>query len=337
MLCDRGDRWTVGSGYLIGGTSVLTAAHNVQLGAGVLIRFRGGAERPCTVRELDDGRPALDAAVDLAVLDTGDAPPLPPVRFGRPQPGSRAEHAEYRSMLGIRLSVVSREAEPRESRPAASRQRQAGPGASPWVRVGSTRRSRSRSTKRPGRCRPAQRWPPNGRESPARWCSPAISLSESSPSTMCLKASRHSASCPSAPWTRSRVARHGGGCSARTRRSHTSSRPAADTVEQRRPGSAAEVRGSSARGLLTARGAARPRPRSSSPRRHLRDGWRAPANLYWRPTWLAPCFPGPHSEPALSERFPDGVAWIHVGQSPLDERSPARPRVRPRSRARGRR
>jgi hypothetical protein len=50
VLCDRGDHWTVGSGYLIGGSSVLTAAHNVEPDGEALVRFRGSEEIAARLR-----------------------------------------------------------------------------------------------------------------------------------------------------------------------------------------------------------------------------------------------------------------------------------------------
>jgi len=71
VLLDRGTgyspRWTVGSGFLIGGTRVLTAAHNV--GAGELsVRVMGGREYTATIAQVGD----VDQGLDLAIVNITD-------------------------------------------------------------------------------------------------------------------------------------------------------------------------------------------------------------------------------------------------------------------------
>ena len=62
--------WSVGSGYLIGGRRVLTAAHNVS-GGQCVVRLVDGSEHPATVRRRGD-----QIRLDLAVLElTGDDAP----------------------------------------------------------------------------------------------------------------------------------------------------------------------------------------------------------------------------------------------------------------------
>ena len=70
VLCDHGDHWTVGSGYVIGARSVLTAAHNVAADREAIARFRGGRERAVRPHRFTDGRPAVDSTLDLAVLES---------------------------------------------------------------------------------------------------------------------------------------------------------------------------------------------------------------------------------------------------------------------------
>ena len=67
---DKDPTWSVGSGYLIGGRLVLTAAHNVGAGE-CLVRMVNGSEHPAVVR-----RRGEEIRLDLAVLElTGqDAP-----------------------------------------------------------------------------------------------------------------------------------------------------------------------------------------------------------------------------------------------------------------------
>jgi hypothetical protein len=81
---DKDPDWSVGSGYLIGGRLVLTAAHNVGAGE-CLVRMVNGREHPAVVR-----RRGEEIRLDLAVLElTGkDAPD-----FGE----------------GVRYAVVSQE------------------------------------------------------------------------------------------------------------------------------------------------------------------------------------------------------------------------------------
>jgi hypothetical protein len=64
--------WSVGSGYLIGGRRVLTAAHNVGAGQ-CLVRFIDGSEHAAAVRQQGD-----EIRLDLAVMElTGDGVPDP--------------------------------------------------------------------------------------------------------------------------------------------------------------------------------------------------------------------------------------------------------------------
>ena len=93
VLHDRGlamdvDRWTGGSGYLIGGRLVLTAAHNVGYREGhggheqLLVRTIVGSEfAACVVLVCDE-----PSGVDLALLKISDPrfdEVLPPVTFAR--------------------------------------------------------------------------------------------------------------------------------------------------------------------------------------------------------------------------------------------------------------
>ena len=67
---DKDPDWSVGSGYLIGGRLVLTAAHNVGAGE-CLVRMVDGSEHPAVVR-----RRGEEIRLDLAVLElTGDDAP----------------------------------------------------------------------------------------------------------------------------------------------------------------------------------------------------------------------------------------------------------------------
>ena len=165
---------------MAGGTLVLTAAHNVQW-RGRSDPLRGGAERPCTVRELDDGLPRLGRRRRSRGPLNGDAPPLPPVRFGRPT-GSRAEHAEYRSTLGIRFPWFREKPNPR-IRLAGSRQRQAGrahrrgQGWSTDAHVQGRRNA-------PAVAGRLERWPRMAGESPARVFAGDLAVGDGSPSTM---------------------------------------------------------------------------------------------------------------------------------------------------------
>lgn len=61
--------WKVGSGFLIGGNLVLTAAHNVDVTGELLVRFRGSEEYAAAVSTLPSGRSALDPKCDFAVLE----------------------------------------------------------------------------------------------------------------------------------------------------------------------------------------------------------------------------------------------------------------------------
>jgi HEAT repeat protein len=71
VLLDRGTgyspRWTVGSGFLIGGTWVLTAAHNVGEGE-LSVRVRRGTEYTSTIAQVGD----VDQGLDLAIVNITD-------------------------------------------------------------------------------------------------------------------------------------------------------------------------------------------------------------------------------------------------------------------------
>jgi len=82
------DRWVGGSGYLIGGRLVLTAAHNVDyrqdLGddGQLLVRTIGGSEFAARVMAVGDRGSQVDVAL-LEVTDTRLDDHLPPVTFGQ--------------------------------------------------------------------------------------------------------------------------------------------------------------------------------------------------------------------------------------------------------------
>ncbi len=95
VLHDRGpaipeavDRWTAGSGYLIGGRLVLTAAHTVdyrqELGdnAQLLVRTIGGSEFAAQVVLVSDEASQIDLAL-LEISDSRFDELLPPVSFAR--------------------------------------------------------------------------------------------------------------------------------------------------------------------------------------------------------------------------------------------------------------
>jgi WD40 repeat protein len=88
VLHDRGgperSDWSVGSGFVVHGRRVLTAAHNAGTSGELLVRFRGVEEHAATVATLPGGAGALDPDRDLAVLEI-DTPVAdrPRVRFGR--------------------------------------------------------------------------------------------------------------------------------------------------------------------------------------------------------------------------------------------------------------
>jgi Trypsin-like peptidase domain/Nuclease-related domain len=95
VLHDRGpappadmDRWTGGSGYLIGGRLVLTAAHNVDcrqvLGEDeqLLIRTIKGSELTARVVQVCDEQSGVDLAL-LEITDPRSGDHLPPVTFAR--------------------------------------------------------------------------------------------------------------------------------------------------------------------------------------------------------------------------------------------------------------
>ena len=88
VLHDRGRReapnWTVGSGFVVCGGRILTAAHNVGTSGGLLVRFLGGKEHPAAVCTLPDGKPAVDDEFDLAVIELTDpADDRPTLGFAR--------------------------------------------------------------------------------------------------------------------------------------------------------------------------------------------------------------------------------------------------------------
>lgn len=88
VLHDRGDShrpdWSVGSGFVVGGRRVLTAAHNVGTAGELIVRFRGVQEHEATVALLPDGAAALDLDLDIAVLDIrAPAWEAPTIRFAR--------------------------------------------------------------------------------------------------------------------------------------------------------------------------------------------------------------------------------------------------------------
>lgn len=90
--------WTAGSGYLVGGSLVLTAAHNVGNGGNCVIRLEGGAELPAIMRLRGDPK-----TLDLAVVEiTGDAftPLTDWVRFALPA-SQRAELIKDCTALGF--------------------------------------------------------------------------------------------------------------------------------------------------------------------------------------------------------------------------------------------
>ncbi|TDB76245.1 tetratricopeptide repeat protein [Actinomadura sp. KC216] len=76
---DHGDRWNVGSGFLVGGRWVLSAAHNVLDAAALLVRRVDESEHPAELVMVDE---AGDIAL-LAVPGDPSIGDLPPVRFGR--------------------------------------------------------------------------------------------------------------------------------------------------------------------------------------------------------------------------------------------------------------
>lgn len=86
---DRPD-WSVGSGFMVHGRRILTAAHNAGTYGELLVRFRGAEEHEATVAALPDGTVALDPERDLAVLEiTESIPNRPHVRFARVDPHPR--------------------------------------------------------------------------------------------------------------------------------------------------------------------------------------------------------------------------------------------------------
>src|SRR5688500_9904914 len=65
--------WSVGSGFVMRDSIVLTAAHVVEGAAELLARFRGATERVARVFQLPDGTLALDADTDLAIVELIEA------------------------------------------------------------------------------------------------------------------------------------------------------------------------------------------------------------------------------------------------------------------------
>jgi HEAT repeat protein len=82
---DASPQWSSGSGFIMRGALVLTAAHVVRPAGELLVRFRGVEERPARVCTLPDGGLALDDQLDLAVLEIldthGDAPAVAVARL----------------------------------------------------------------------------------------------------------------------------------------------------------------------------------------------------------------------------------------------------------------
>ena len=90
---DTSPDWSVGSGYVVRGNLVLTAAHVVGTDGELLVRFAGAGEKTARVCRFPDGRPAMDDGLDLALVEiTGQVPSCPPVGFARldpdPPPGA---------------------------------------------------------------------------------------------------------------------------------------------------------------------------------------------------------------------------------------------------------
>jgi tetratricopeptide (TPR) repeat protein len=74
---ERNPDWSVGSGFLVGGRLVLTAAHNCG-GGTLLIRAQGNQEHPAKIRLKPD-----DDSLDMAVLEvTSSIPDAPWARYG---------------------------------------------------------------------------------------------------------------------------------------------------------------------------------------------------------------------------------------------------------------
>jgi WD40 repeat protein len=82
VLHNRGDDnrpdWSVGSGFFVGSSLVLTALHNVDGPGELLVRVHGTEERRAVVRLQGD-----KDIIDLAVLEVSDvAMDIPPLRYG---------------------------------------------------------------------------------------------------------------------------------------------------------------------------------------------------------------------------------------------------------------
>ena len=104
------DRWTGGSGYLIGGRLVLTAAHNVDnrqdLGDDeqLLVRTIEGSELAAQVVLVCDEPSGVDLAL-LEIIELRFGEHLPPVSFRARRPGQPGAGG---GLLGGRVSAVRR-------------------------------------------------------------------------------------------------------------------------------------------------------------------------------------------------------------------------------------
>src|SRR5437588_783649 len=67
VLLDQGPaihpRWKVGSGFLIGGTQVLTAAHNVAGEGELFVQLKGAEKYTATVVQMGNVNQGLDLAI----------------------------------------------------------------------------------------------------------------------------------------------------------------------------------------------------------------------------------------------------------------------------------
>src|SRR5215469_4060626 len=70
----RSPQWSSGSGFIMRGGLVLTAAHAVGLTGELLVRFRGVEERSARVCTLPGGGSAISTDLDLAVLEILEEP-----------------------------------------------------------------------------------------------------------------------------------------------------------------------------------------------------------------------------------------------------------------------